>query len=322
MIQRCLIDVMFDEPKELDQSLLGLMNRHLNKKTLTLEDMPQSWEWPQPLVANLSPLESLDDLITFEPELFSSPPDPIVCLPSALEPTPIKPGLFLRQEDQMKGLMVNSKQDCDAVWSTGTYLQSASSRTFDDDCSKKRKDVPSIRSSRPNKRPHTANNKTMGKSPNFRPYQHHQFQKRYEALLRFKARHGHCLVPHEYDEDPALARWVKRQRYQYKMKAAGKSESTMTEERISMLEAVGFVWDSHELAWEGHMEELRLYKQEHGDCNVPATYTKNPALGAWVKCVRRQYRRLFNGESYNITFERIAALDALGFDWKKRNVFL
>ena len=69
----------------------------------------------------------------------------------------------------------------------------------------------------------------------FRPYQAGQWADKYEELCEYSNKMGHCLVPHTYKENLPLARWVKRQRYQYKLMMEGKP-STMTEERVSLLE--------------------------------------------------------------------------------------
>ena len=93
-------------------------------------------------------------------------------------------------------------------------------------------------------------------------------------------------VPHCYQKNIGLARWVKRQRYQYKLMIDG-HQSTMTEERVKLLEDIGFIWDSHAATWEERLNELREYKRINGDCNVPSSYEKNPKLATWIKCQRR-----------------------------------
>jgi Helicase associated domain len=34
----------------------------------------------------------------------------------------------------------------------------------------------------------------------------------FDALVQFKQQHGHCNVPRNHADDPALAKWVERQR--------------------------------------------------------------------------------------------------------------
>lgn len=57
--------------------------------------------------------------------------------------------------------------------------------------------------------------------------------------------------------------------------------SHMTEERADDLTRVGFCWDTHEATWLERLQELTLFKEEHGHCNVPTSYTPNPRLGTW-----------------------------------------
>ena len=151
----------------------------------------------------------------------------------------------------------------------------------------------------------------------FRPYQSEQWSEKFEELCQFKTQKGHCCVPHTYNENPSLARWVKRQRYQYKLKNEGK-QSTMTDERVVLLENIGFIWDSHGAAWEDRLNELKEYRQANGHCNVPSNYPPNAQLATWVKCQRRQFKLFWEGKTSNMTLGRIAELEKLGFEWELR----
>ena len=75
-----------------------------------------------------------------------------------------------------------------------------------------------------------------------------QWTDKFAELCAYRKQRGHCQVPQHFNENESLARWVKRQRYQYKIQQEGKS-STMTDERITVLENIGFIWDSHSAAW-------------------------------------------------------------------------
>jgi len=153
----------------------------------------------------------------------------------------------------------------------------------------------------------------------FRRYQNNQWNSKFEELMDFKTVTGHCQVPHSWPSNPQLARWVKRQRYQFKLRCEGKS-STMTEDRIQLLEEVGFVWDSHAAAWQEKYLEIVEFVNEHdtngatcgSNFNLSAT---NPQLATWVKCQRRQYKLLKEGKESNMTPERKGLLEDLGFLW-------
>jgi hypothetical protein len=132
--------------------------------------------------------------------------------------------------------------------------------------------------------------------------------------MEFKQQKGHCCVPNTFEKNPALARWVKRQRYQYKLKIEGK-ESTMTDERVVVLDEHGFIWNSHSAAWQERFNELAEYKELHENCNVPSNYSSNPQLVTWTKCQRRQYKLYSEGKADTTTPERIAELERIGFEW-------
>jgi len=153
----------------------------------------------------------------------------------------------------------------------------------------------------------------------FRRYQADQWMERFEDLVAFKSENGHCLVPHSFPPNQQLAQWVKRQRYQHKLKMLGR-HSTLTDERQQELEQMGFVWDSHRAAWDERLEDLKKYRSTFGNCLVPTNYDENRSLAVWVKCQRRQYRRFRLGQQSTMTQERFEELDRLGFDWNPRNL--
>ena len=76
-------------------------------------------------------------------------------------------------------------------------------------------------------------------------------------------------------------------------------------------------------AWNARLEELKAYKAAHNTCNVAwksktAKNIADPAivtLGKWVSKQRSEYKKFQKDEKSHITEERIAALDALGFEW-------
>ena len=158
-------------------------------------------------------------------------------------------------------------------------------------------------------------NKTSHQNNRFRPYQSEQWSARYHDLVEFRRERGHCLVPHKWKGNPELAQWVKRQRYQYKLKCLGR-HSTLTDERLSCLNKMGFVWDSHRAAWQERFNELVAFRALHGNCNVHSGDEKYPQLAVWVKCQRRQYKRKI------MTKDRFNKLQDLGFVWDHRKLAL
>jgi hypothetical protein len=72
----------------------------------------------------------------------------------------------------------------------------------------------------------------------------------YDVLVKWKEDNGHTIVPRRYKENQQLASWVQRQRYQFKLKKAGKY-NYLTDYRLTKLEDIEFVFVR------GHQTEVR-----------------------------------------------------------------
>lgn len=92
-----------------------------------------------------------------------------------------------------------------------------------------------------------------------------------------------------------------------------KKQSSITQERIDLLNQLDFAWNAQEAAWSRHMQDLRCFSSEHGHCHVPLNYEKYPKLGLWVKEQRRHYTLMKQKKSSHMTVERCAELTTLGF---------
>jgi len=66
----------------------------------------------------------------------------------------------------------------------------------------------------------------------------------YLQLKDFSETNGHCRVPQQYPKNPKLGLFVKAQRRQYRLMVQGK-KSTLTHERLTALESLGFLWSCH-----------------------------------------------------------------------------
>jgi hypothetical protein len=123
----------------------------------------------------------------------------------------------------------------------------------------------------------------------------------FAALTRFKAREGHCRVLSTHVEDGfRLGGWVRYQR--------GNLDE-IDKERRRRLEALGFVWDPHEAAWEHAFACLRAYKAREKHCRVPDRYIENGfRLGQWVGVQRSGKQQM--------SAERKRRLDKIGFVWR------
>mmetsp|Transcript_10727 Transcript_10727/g.30171 ORF Transcript_10727/g.30171 Transcript_10727/m.30171 type:complete len:442 (-) Transcript_10727:244-1569(-) len=131
---------------------------------------------------------------------------------------------------------------------------------------------------------------------------------RLEQLKEFKAQNGHCNVNIRYKANPTLGKWCNNMREQYKLfckKAKLEQEGDdaaakrlprcpMNAERIRLLEEAGFKWSTNreggfDDAWNRRLDELKLYQQANGNCDVPHGYKDNPQLAEWVHRQRCTY---------------------------------
>ena len=118
-----------------------------------------------------------------------------------------------------------------------------------------------------------------------------------------KVHNGDANVPRNYDQDAQLGNWVHNQRKAYK-------NSKMPREHETLLNSIGFNWNSHSSSWNEMYQRLIAYKQGHnGDTDVPQRYDQDPQLGEWVNNQRRHFK------NKKISIERVSQLNFIGFDW-------
>ena len=128
-------------------------------------------------------------------------------------------------------------------------------------------------------------------------------------LKAYKEERGHCLVSntHKTHSGYRLGQWATVQRQSLK-------KGSLSQNKRQRLDALGFVWDPNEEAWEAGYAALEAYKAENGDCSPPAGH-KTPTgfkLGLWATNQRQFEKR---GE---LIPERRERLKALGFIWKPK----
>ena len=176
------------------------------------------------------------------------------------------------------------------------------------------------------------------------------WQKHYDELKEYKSLHGHCNVPARYPQNRRLGIWVSAQRQQFKIlqqqhvsaqqaqdpvvaTAKQRRSAPLTQERIQLLNELGFVWtirsrDSVGESWAQRLEELRIFKNQYGHCNVPSRFPDNPELGVWVGTQRTQYKAFMKSKETGtvsqaagaMNDDRIRLLEELEFNWTIRGV--
>lgn len=130
-----------------------------------------------------------------------------------------------------------------------------------------------------------------------------EWERRFGELEGYAAQHGDVHVGYREDDDPELSRWAAKQRAAH---ATGALEGA----RAERLAAAGFEFDPEAAEWQRWRAQLASFAAEHGHCTpAPLTAGADFLLTNWC-AVQRVARR-----SGVLAPERVAALDALGFDW-------
>jgi hypothetical protein len=130
-----------------------------------------------------------------------------------------------------------------------------------------------------------------------------QWEDRFADLMAYWAKYGDCNVPQRWPENPRLSAWVRYQR-------RARKQNILTEDHISRLDKIGFVWTMENAAWESKYAALMEYKKVHGHCRVPIQSREHRSLGTWGSRIRRYKRQ------GKLSEERIRRLDELGFLWE------
>mmetsp|Transcript_17525 Transcript_17525/g.25574 ORF Transcript_17525/g.25574 Transcript_17525/m.25574 type:complete len:290 (+) Transcript_17525:1-870(+) len=113
--------------------------------------------------------------------------------------------------------------------------------------------------------------------------------------MAFKAKHGHYDVPEE--SYPSLHYWVREKREEFRDAAARGESNPEEKDQFRRLSEIGFRWkvEPPPKNFATMLQHLGVYKAEHGKCNVPHDYEKNPALAAWCITQRKQLQILVQG---------------------------
>jgi len=128
-----------------------------------------------------------------------------------------------------------------------------------------------------------------------------KWEERYQDLVQYKQTHGTVIVP-KVDQYEILYNWVFTQRRQYKFKLSGLDHSSLTQERIDKLDALGFIWNYQDEVWNLQFQQLQKFRRDHGHCLIPSTYFNRP-LAKWVEVQRMHYRNIHKQRLKQLTME-------------------
>ena len=131
----------------------------------------------------------------------------------------------------------------------------------------------------------------------------HTWRSHYLALVAYREKHGDCRVPQQWAENKRLATWVGTHRTRRK-------RGLLSDDKIQMLDRIGFDWSIGLGTWEERFQELCDYKAAHGNCRVPARWKENHSLASWV--VDQRYDR----RKGRLRADYEQRLTEIGFEWE------
>lgn len=129
-----------------------------------------------------------------------------------------------------------------------------------------------------------------------------RIERRLGRLEEFRAKHGHLLVPTRSNPDTELVRFVLEMRGDH-------NRGTLPKDLERRLDALGFVWDARQFAWESMFARLVVFHCEHGHTCVPKGY-HDEELATWTRSMRAAKRE------GSMPDDRARRLDELGFQWR------
>ena len=132
----------------------------------------------------------------------------------------------------------------------------------------------------------------------------------YDLYLAYRAEHGHGNV--NTTDKTELAKWVSKQRYEYKLLKEDK-HSLLTTSQLMKLQDAEFNFaprGSSYMSWSERLDMLRAWKDANGHLKIPVN---DPELGSFVKAQREAHRRRMIGDTTAMTDERYNDLLELGF---------
>ena len=103
-----------------------------------------------------------------------------------------------------------------------------------------------------------------------------EWNRMYALLCDYKEENGDCLVPQTKGNVSKLAKWVCKQRSEYKRKRERKP-SSLSDEREALLDQIGFTWKILVVSWDERYQQL----EKIGSCSGPAVLQADSSLYKW-----------------------------------------
>jgi len=131
----------------------------------------------------------------------------------------------------------------------------------------------------------------------------------YLNLKDYMNEHGRGAVPSKRED--LLGAWCAKQVQQYN-KYQANLPSNMNEQKIALLNEIGFIWDRKSSVWNQRYETLAVYFNKYGHCRIPSNY-EDQVLFRWVSKERIKYRNFLEDKTPAQTQEQHQLLRRINF---------
>ncbi|MCD8397019.1 MAG: Helicase associated domain protein [Lachnospiraceae bacterium] len=142
------------------------------------------------------------------------------------------------------------------------------------------------------------------------------WERNYEAAATYYREHGDLDVVASYvnADGVKLGSWIHRMRKERRKYDENSAEgTTLTEEQIHRLDAIGMVWTKvNDTKWDKGYQVAKAYADTHGDLLVSARYVTDDGfrLGSWLRNQRKAC------QEHKLSAARKEKLDAIGMEWQ------
>lgn len=133
---------------------------------------------------------------------------------------------------------------------------------------------------------------------------------KYEIAKKYYMENGNLLMAFDYAiDDFELGKWISRQKHLYNYKE-------LSDEKISLLNEIGMVWNLEEIQnnnWEEKCELAKKYYMENGNLFIPYNYSINGfRLGVWLAVQKKDYAL------GKLPDSKISKLEEIGIVWSSQ----
>ena len=143
---------------------------------------------------------------------------------------------------------------------------------------------------------------------------------RFNDLMAFKAKYGHCNVSTYGDDAWSLGKWCSVLRGSHKkMQHNQKPQKKLSDEQIQRLSDAGFKWCLRKVGsdnFDDRFNDLMAFKAKCGHCDV-SQLGNDASLGRWCSLLRVSYKKMQHNQkpTMKLSDGQIQRLSDAGFKW-------